>query len=153
MANQKYLSGSADIDFAPAVSAEPLAPEVLTPDQIAKIIKHRSAIESWFKRVEEWATNEMVQGREIEGLKLVKGRAVRRWKGGDEAVALQLLQRGVAEPWAKKLKGITEVEKLLGKGKISDITEAPEPPLKAAAADDKRPAVKVGATVAEEFEF
>jgi hypothetical protein len=54
-------------------------------------------------------------------LKLVKGRAVRRWKGGDEAVALQLLQRGVAEPWAKKLKGITEaVDATIISGPILD---------------------------------
>jgi hypothetical protein len=153
VANQKHLVGEAGVDFSPTVQPELPAPEILTADQVTKIIRYRSTLESYLKRVEEWATNELLAGHKIEGLKLVKGRASRRWIKDTDSVALHLQSLGLQDPWQKKLMGLTEVEKLLGKGKIGALTETPEPPLKAACVEDKRPAAKPGAQAGEDFEF
>lgn len=152
-ANQNHLSISAEVDFLPVVQEDPKAPATLEPEQLAKILKYRPIIESYFKRVEEWCLAELKAGRQVPGLKLVKGRSVRRWLASEEFVADKLKTMGV-DPWAKKLRGITEVEKELGKGKLAGLTEQSEAALKVTTEDDKRPAVALLQTEAElDFEF
>jgi len=152
-ANQNHLSVSAEMDFMPLTQEEPREPSVLEPEKLVKILRYRPIIESYFKRVEEWCLEELRANRQVPGLKLVKGRSVRKWLDNEAFVAEKLRTMGV-EPFVKKLRGITEVEKELGKGKLAGVTETPEPKLKVALDDDPRPAVLLGQTEAEsDFEF
>jgi hypothetical protein len=146
-ANRKHLIGDAALDFIEP--ATPPAVDTLTQQQIALLIKNRSLIESYLKRVDEFALEQMKAGAKFDDLKLVHGRTARTWNGdvGDDLIKL-----GVPDPYTKKLKGIGEIEKEIGKGKIGKLTIVPEPALKVAHVSDKRPAVSE--TPAElDFEF
>lgn len=123
----------------------PLSPEKLTARQLQRLIEKRSEIESFLKRVEEFATERLLAGQTIEGLKLVRGRSLRKWSGNEDDIANNLISRGVKEPWTQKLIGIGEAEKLLGKGKIDDLTEKPDGRIQIAVVDDPRPSITPGA--------
>jgi hypothetical protein len=143
LAFSRYMRGEAGVDFLPEVEpAELPEPIQLTDDQIRRAVLHRGEIESFLKRVEEYAMARALDGKCITGLKLVHGKgAGRRWAGKPDEVAAALVSRGVTEPWNHKLKGIGEVEGEIGKGKIDDLTLKPEAPLKIVSVDDKREAV------------
>jgi hypothetical protein len=137
-ANRKHLIGDAALDFIEP--ATPPAVDTLTQQQIALLIKNRSLIESYLKRVDEFALEQMKAGAKFDELKLVHGRTARTWR--PEITGYELECVGVSEPYApRKLKGIGEVEKEIGKGKIGKLTIVPEPALKVAHVSDKRPAV------------
>jgi hypothetical protein len=139
-ARREKLAVSAEVDFT---APPPAVVEELPHERIALIVKHRSEIESYLKRVVEFAETEMKKGRAIPGLKLVAGRSSRRWADDEISVANSLEVLGVEDPWNKKLKGITDIEREIGKGKIDHLTIKPEPSLKIAHESDKRPAVQM----------
>lgn len=58
-----------------------------------------------------------------------------------QVVAEELKKLGVDDPYAKKLKGITDIEKSIGKGKLDNLTEKPEGKPTLVSAEDKRPAI------------
>lgn len=146
-AKASYLAAEASVHFLPAETGPALPLECeLSTEQIARIIRYRADIEGFLKRVEEFAQNKLLAGESLPGLKLVRGRSMRKWLGDEAVVAAELVRRGVKEPYNQKLKGITEIEKL--KVDISDLTEKPEAPLKVAPESDKRPAVLSSAEVA-----
>ena len=66
---------------------------------------------------------------------------MRRWAGDPGVVAASLSKLGMPDPWARKLKTITEVEKQIGKNKIDHVTAKTKPSLKVVEFGDKRAAV------------
>lgn len=138
----EHMRGAAGFDFLPEVE-KPTLPEanMLSEEQIRRLVLNRAEIESFLKRVEEFAMAKALDGSGIVGLKLVHGKgAGRRWAGNVDDIAKALSSRGVSDPYEHKLKGIGAVEAEIGKGKIDDLTVRPEPPLKIVSVDDPREA-------------
>jgi hypothetical protein len=73
-------------------------------------------IKNWLKDVEESALNAALEGERYPGFKLVEGRSNRIISDIEEAVATLKMEEYTEEQiYNIKLKGITDLEKLLGK--------------------------------------
>lgn len=92
-------------------------PGLLTLEQIAALLPKLDRIINWAKNIQDFAyVQARDHGGKIPGYKLVAGRSNRRWT--DEArVAEVLKQDGFNDDdiWTKKLLGIGDAEKLVGK--------------------------------------
>lgn len=93
---------------------------LLTSKDLADIIKRAETLESWVKSVKDYALAFALGGGKIDGLKLVKGRSRRSIVNEDKAIEI-LTQNGYSDITTTKLKGITELEKLVGKKEFSNI--------------------------------
>lgn len=93
---------------------------LLTSKDLADIIKRAETLESWVKSVKDYALAFTLGGGKIEGLKLVKGRGRRVITDEDKAINI-LTENGYKDITTTKLKGITELEKLVGKKNFSNI--------------------------------
>lgn len=93
---------------------------LLTSKDLANIIERSETLESWVKSVKEYALALMLGGGKVEGLKLVKGRSRRVIVNEDKAIEI-LTQNGYKDITNTKLKGITELEKLVGKKDFSKL--------------------------------
>lgn len=116
--------------------------EKLTLDQRARIFLRKQQIEDFLDSVAKSLTSEFEAGVTHPDLKLIQTAGRRSW--GDEAKAVAALKKmGVKDPYNKKLKGIGEVEKEIGKGKIDDLTIMSSGKLQLVRAEDKRVGVKM----------
>ncbi|NCC67712.1 MAG: DUF2800 domain-containing protein [Clostridia bacterium] len=92
-------------------------PDVLPDDQIPEILKVADVAESWIKDVRAYAYNQALKGYEWPGFKLVRGKRPNRAWRDEEAVKEQLIRAGYEEKdyLNSKLKGVSDIEKFLGK--------------------------------------
>lgn len=89
---------------------------LLDPEEISQILDMALEIKNWLKDVEESALNAALEGSRFPGFKLVEGRSNRFINDEAEAVATLTLEDYTEEQiYNKKMKGITDLEKLLGK--------------------------------------
>ncbi len=98
------------------VKSDFAAPATLSIDEIAELLPQLRQIIAWCAALEEHALQEATKGAVIPGHKLVAGRSSRVWRNeADAADALSICGVSGSKLWHKKLIGITETEKLLGK--------------------------------------
>ena len=120
-------------------------PNLLNIEEIAEILGQASDIEKWAKEIKDYALDEALKGTRYPGFKLVEGRSNRKIEDED-ALATVLLKEGYEEDKIykpKTLEGITNLEKLIGKKKFTElagelITKPPGKPT-LVSEDDKRP--------------
>ncbi|MEY8416700.1 DUF2800 domain-containing protein [Tissierella praeacuta] len=120
-------------------------PNLLNIEEIAEILGQASDIEKWAKEIKDYALDEALKGTRYLGFKLVEGRSNRKIEDED-ALATVLLDKGYKEDKIykpKTLEGITNLEKLIGKKKFTElagelITKPPGKPT-LVTEDDKRP--------------
>jgi len=146
---ERHLS-LAKYDFAPS--------NELSPEEIADIIGRGDAFKAWIKAVEDYALDQALNhGQEWPGFKLVEGRSVRKYSS-EAVVASTLVQHGLTEDEIHNfsLKGITEMEKLLGKKRFAEILDGlvikPQGKPTLVEISDKRPAWHSNQEAAKEFE-
>ena len=95
------------------------SPDKLSTAEISAYLKEATEIKNWVNDLYDYALNKALEGEEIEGFRLSKGRSYRKWKSNAADV---LTQYGYDEQvFERRLKNLTEIEKILGKG--SDILE------------------------------
>lgn len=90
------------------------APAAMTDEQLALFVLRKGDFSKWLRDVEDYITRRMVnEGREVNGLKVVKGRdGNRRWV--DEAGAEKFLAHKIGPSrWERKLISPTQAEKIL----------------------------------------
>lgn len=117
-------------------------PQSLTMEQKLEVFRKAPMIQSFIKAVIKDLITHLLHGKKVGDLKLVEGRPTRKWIANETLVAEFLKEEGVTDPWIKKLKPLTEIEKKIGKGKLEDYTyKAPGKP-KLVEGDDPRPAIK-----------
>lgn len=139
------LDKAAPLPMEPKTKA-PLKPEQLSDDQLSTILLNADAIRDFLKSVEEYAAKRYFAKQPVPGWKLVEGRSTRRWLENEEEIAAGLKSLGVGDPWAKKLRGITEIEKEIGKGKLNAFVRKPPGKPKLVVEADPRPALSNDAT-------
>jgi len=121
-------------------------PDMLTPEQLEKVLTKADQVIRWLNDVKEWSLDRAKAGHPPAGFKLVAGRSNRRYESND-AVVDALLAAGVEEDliYDRSLIGITAMEKLLGKKKFAEILgkhiEKPEGKPTLVPASDPRPAI------------
>lgn len=123
----------------------------LTDDQYLEIVQTEPLLKMWLDKTMRAATDKILGGEKIPGLKVVEGRSLRKWD--DEKKVLCNLYDGgyddedVMEP--QTLKTVAAMEKALGKKKVSElvgdlIVKTPGKPT-LTLASDKRPDYDPGA--------
>ncbi|MDW7670579.1 MAG: DUF2800 domain-containing protein [Bacillota bacterium] len=96
-------------------------PPLLRPDEIAAILSRVDELVNWAGHVKDHALEKALQGERWPGFKLVEGRSVRKYRD-DQQVAAALLAAGYDEEriYEKKLKGITALEKAMGRKQLQE---------------------------------
>lgn len=131
----------------------------LENDRLAECYGKLDFIKTWCKAIEQAAFDKLAKGEEVQGYKLVEGRAGSR-KWADEAEAENLMKSmriKVDLMYDKKIISPTSAERLaktdkIGStqwGKLQDLIVKPQGSPTIAKADDKRPAISLTAAVDE----
>jgi len=132
-------------------------PHYLTDQQIVDVFKQIPMLVDWANAVGDHLLQQALQGKKVQGYKVVEGRSNRRWVD-EEQVETVLKDHSFLEEseyTVKKLAGIPAIEKLLGKkeftetlGKLVDL-----PPGKPTLVPDtdKRPAFDRTAQAINDF--
>jgi len=97
-------------------------PNTLDPDQLAEIYKEAGEIEKWLAAVKKHVLIQSLNGEKFKGLKVVAGRANRKWLDKEAAIA-ELVKLGKTEDdyLKKDLRGIGDIEKLVGKASFPKV--------------------------------
>jgi hypothetical protein len=112
--------------------------ESLSHDEKKAILGNKKLIESFLKAVEASVFDQIERGEEFEGYKLVEGRSIRKWNDKAEH---SLISRLGSDAYNRKLIGIGEAEKRLGKEAISNLTIKPKGKTTLALSSDKRESI------------
>lgn len=133
-------------------------PAMLTVAEIADIIEQSASLEKWAKLVCDYALEQAYKhGVEYPGYKVVEGRSNRKYSKPDSEVAKILTDNGYQESdiLVHKLKGITDIEKLLGKKTFAEVlgSYVVKPPGKPTlvCSEDKRPAINSATQAQADF--
>lgn len=127
---------------------------ILSDEEIADILDRAPQFIEWVNSITEYAKSKAVdEGKVWPGFKLVEGVSRRKWV--DEGkVADKILQHSELDKddiYTVKLNGITEIEKLLGKKRFSellaDLVVKPQGKPTLVKESDKRPAIGYGQAV------
>lgn len=126
-------------------------PPLLSDNEVEEILDKIDRLVSWANDIKEYALNAALNGKQWENRKLVEGRSVRKYT--DEAMAALAVKNAGYEPYEKKLLGITEMQKMLGKEQfnkiLGDFVEKPKGKPTLVPMSDKRKAIN---TAASDFE-
>jgi hypothetical protein len=118
-------------------------PPLLTDEEIEDVLSKVDNLVSWANDVKEFAFQAAMSGKAWKGWKLVEGRAVRKYVN-DDAVAVAVSEAGY-DPYEKKLLGLTEMQKRLGKAKFEELLGSlihrPQGKPTLVPESDKRPAI------------
>lgn len=98
-------------------------PHLLTDPQILEVYKQVPVISDWIKAVGDYLLKEALGGKAWEGYKLVEGRSNRKWKDEDKVKEVLELYEDI-EILNTKLKGIGDIEKLVGKANFNELLGA-----------------------------
>lgn len=133
-------------------------PKLLSDEEIADILGRIPQLTEWANSVSEYAKDEAVNhGKVWPGYKLVEGRSIRKWSDEDSAAKAILSIPGVSEDqvYNTKLKGISDIEKLVGKKlfaeKLSEVVVKPQGAPTLVPESDKRPAMGISQAI-KDFE-
>lgn len=119
-------------------------------EKLASVLDQAERVEAFLSACREAAIGLLENGVDIPGWKLVAKRSRRVWKD-EEAVVRRLKSRKFRQEdyCDQKLKGLKEIEKLLGKETVDKLTEKPDAGTTLAPITDPRPAIN---SAARDFE-
>ena len=115
----------------------------LSDSKKKSIIDNKKLIENFVNAVEAQAIERIINGDGFPGFKMVAGRSVRQWTEQAEEWLKKTLK---AKAYNKKLIGIGDAEKLLGKGAADDYLTKPAGKPTLAPEHDKRQALTFDVT-------
>lgn len=129
----EYSTELAKYEFAEAPT--------LDADEIAEILPQIDSLVSWAEDVKAYALQQALSGVRYPGWKLVEGRSNRKYT--DEAAVARVVTDAGYDPYEKKLLGVTQMQKQLGKKKfeqlLSGLVMKPQGKPVLAPNTDKRP--------------
>lgn len=124
------------------VEDKPILPPIdsIPVAKLGEILEVATLIKGWLKEVEAKVFHQLEHGNKVEGYKLVKGRANRKWKNETAIIEeLELLgEEGCFTP--PKLLSPAQLEKKVGKEFVATHTEKPSGKLSVVKESDKREA-------------
>ena len=94
-------------------------PETLEPDEINVILSKVDSLISWAEDIKNYALQQALAGAVWDDWKVVEGRSVRRFR--DDAQAVQTLEAAGFDPFEKRMKTLSEIEKEIGKRRFSEL--------------------------------
>jgi len=118
-------------------------PPLLTNEAVESILARVDELIAWATDIKEYALQAALRGKRWDGWKLIEGRANRRYTD-EQAVAQAVIAAG-CDPYESTLRGITAMEKALGKATFHDLlaplVEKPQGKPTLVPLSDKRPAI------------
>ncbi|MBR3298906.1 MAG: DUF2800 domain-containing protein [Clostridia bacterium] len=115
--------------------------DTLDETEIAAVLDRADELAAWVTDVKEYALSQALQGIRYPGYKVVEGRSARKYSN-EELVARVVSDAGY-DPYAHKVLGLTEMQKLLGRQKFNEMLSAyvvkPQGKPVLVPEDDKRP--------------
>jgi hypothetical protein len=120
----------------------------LSDQEKKNILDNKPLIEKFVKKVEADVFDLLDSGKEFAGYKLVEGRSNRQWK---EEAEDALVKKIGEEAYNKKLIGLGDAAKKVGKDLVDELTFKPEAKPTLAPETDKRKAI-VKKPIEEEFD-
>ena len=94
-------------------------PVLLDGNEIAEILPKVDSLVRWADDIKTYALNQALAGVRYPGFKLVAGRSNRKY--ADEAAVAKVVSDAGYDPWDKKLAGITEMTRRLGKKRFEEL--------------------------------
>ena len=96
-------------------------PTLLSDAEIGDLLIRGKELVAWYKDLEEYATKALLDGKPIEGWKLVAGRSIRTFTDQDAAIQAAIAA-GYDEAllYDRKPKTLSEMEKLMGKAEFAE---------------------------------
>ena len=91
----------------------------LDENEIAEILPQIDTLVNWAEDIKSYALNQALSGVRYPGFKLVAGRSNRKY--ADEAAVARVVSEAGYDPYDKKLVGITEMTKRLGKKRFEEL--------------------------------
>lgn len=123
----------------------------LTPEQVSNILAVESEIKKILTSVKEYAIHAATKmGVEFPGFKVVEGKAFRKARDdiSEQEFVNELKRLGVSRPYKDRvIKGVTEVEKEIGKGKVDHLYIKGEGRPTLAPMDSPKPALNLTSPV------
>lgn len=96
-------------------------PDLLTDEEMAEVLLKADALKKWVEEVYTYAQNEAVENhRAWPGFKVVRGKANRKYSDEDKVIEAAK-NAGFEDIFKTTLIGITDMERLMGKKKFSQI--------------------------------
>ena len=131
-------------------------PAALSDEELLEIYEKIPLLTFWANAVNAHILQTALDGKKWEGLKLVEGRATRKWKDEDEVIRrLREAEFGDDQILTVKLNGLTAVQKLLGKKEfdvmLEDLIIRPEGKPTLAPVSDPRKELNSSEKAAEDF--
>lgn len=118
-------------------------PPILEDSEIESILGKLDDLQAWITDLKEYALQAAISGKQWNGFKLVEGRSNRRYT--DEDAVVKIVKEAGFDPYDTKVKGITLMEKTLGKKKFEEMLgkyiEKPQGKPTLVPVGDKRPAI------------
>lgn len=111
----------------------------ITDEQKKLILDNASLIKGFIDAIEQEVYNQLLEGKDFNGYKLVEGRSNRQYTENAEEELTKILGE---RAFKKVLLGLTDAQKLVGKDKMDEITIKPPGRLTLAKDSDKRQAVR-----------
>ena len=100
--------------------------DVMTPEMIARALSVKECVENWFDEVKARAHQMLDRGEKVPGYKLVTGKSNRKWK--DEKAVMDKFEDvygdSIYKP--KTLRTPADLEDVVGKKAVADLTFKPE---------------------------
>jgi hypothetical protein len=130
-------------------------PHLLSDDEVAELLEKAQLLSQWASDLWAYATEAAInEGKEWKGYKLVEGRTNRKYVD-EQKVAELLIKSGYSDIYKQSLLGISEMEKKLGKKKLSELLGGlivkPEGKPTLVPESDKRPAISMNNTAMADF--
>lgn len=96
-------------------------PTLLSDAEVGDLLIRGQHLIQWYKDLEEYATKALLDGKPIEGWKLVAGRSNRTFTDQDAAIKA-VIEAGYDEAlvYDRKPKTLSELEKLMGKAEFAE---------------------------------
>ena len=118
-------------------------PPLLEDEDVEEILSKLDDLISWASDIKEYALHSALSGKQWRGFKLVEGRSNRKYI--DEDAVAKIVKSSGYDPYEHRVKGITAMEKTLGKSKfselLSELVEKPNGKPTLVPESDKRPAM------------
>lgn len=131
-------------------------PALLQADEIGEVLRRAEELQKWTADVQGYALDQALAGEHYDGWKLVEGRSIRKY--ADDVKAAEKLNAAGWEDaliYERKLLGLTAMEKLVGKKKLTEtlgdliVKPAGKPVL--VPASDKRPEINASESAKTDF--
>lgn len=96
--------------------------KLLSDSELLEVYHQLDRISDWVQAVWDYVLAEAIKGKEWEGLKLVEGKSNRVWADTDKVISLLKDMKFTDEQIINaKIKGITDIEKLVGKARFTTV--------------------------------